>query len=112
MSHLNLKTKWMACIVHELRNPLTVIQGSAELLETSDPLIVKKTAHLIGDATLRMEKILQALLRFVEMDAKNIHKEPIFLLDLFESCQNRLKTLYPQAHFVMQSSLSSPVIQG
>jgi signal transduction histidine kinase len=62
--HLNNeKNEFLGIAAHDLKNPLTVICGSAELLGmTTDPAFVRKLSETIGASTTRMRELIANLL--------------------------------------------------
>lgn len=64
LTHLNNeKNEFMGIAAHDLRNPLSVIVGSTELLRTTqDPARVEKMIKLIASAALRMRDLVTNLL--------------------------------------------------
>ncbi|HEX4349142.1 MAG TPA: HAMP domain-containing sensor histidine kinase [Verrucomicrobiae bacterium] len=62
--HLNNeKNEFMGIAAHDLKNPLTVITFSAELLPSNnDPTQIKRIAKAIGDASSRMRDLITNLL--------------------------------------------------
>ncbi len=64
LTHLNNeKNEFMGIAAHDLRNPLSVIVGSAELLKTSkEPAKMEKMVNLIAAAAMRMRELVTNLL--------------------------------------------------
>ena len=62
--HLNNeKNEFMGIAAHDLKNPLSIIVGSADLLTmTNDPSRIKKMAGLISSAAIRMRDLVTNLL--------------------------------------------------
>ena len=59
----NEKNEFMGIAAHDLKNPLTVITFSAELLAVNqDPNHVKRISKAIGDASSRMRDLIKNLL--------------------------------------------------
>jgi len=59
----NEKNEFLGIAAHDLKNPLTVIGGSAELLGmTTDPASVRKLSEAIGASTKRMRELIANLL--------------------------------------------------
>jgi signal transduction histidine kinase len=64
LTHLNSeKNEFMGIAAHDLKNPLSVIVGSTELLRTTkDPARIDKMVNLIASAALRMRDLVTNLL--------------------------------------------------
>ncbi|MBD5494712.1 MAG: HAMP domain-containing histidine kinase [Lachnospiraceae bacterium] len=93
-----------AAFAHDLRTPLTVLKGYAEMLQTSDNVQTKETAVTMGKHISRMEVYINSMssLRRLE-DTRPDYKSvplPPFLSSLQESahivCAKNGKTLYLQ----------------
>jgi signal transduction histidine kinase len=64
LTHLNNeKNEFMGIAAHDLKNPLSVIVGSTELLKTStEPAKMEKMVNLIASAAMRMRELVTNLL--------------------------------------------------
>jgi signal transduction histidine kinase len=64
LTHLNNeKNEFMGIAAHDLKNPLSVIVGSAELLKTTkEPAKIDKMVSLIASAAMRMRELVTNLL--------------------------------------------------
>lgn len=64
LTHLNNeKNEFMGIAAHDLKNPLSVIVGSAELLRTAkEPAKIEKMVNLIASAAMRMRDLVTNLL--------------------------------------------------
>jgi signal transduction histidine kinase len=64
LTHLNNeKNEFMGIAAHDLKNPLSVIVGSAELLKTAkEPAKMEKMVNLIASAAMRMRELVTNLL--------------------------------------------------
>jgi signal transduction histidine kinase len=64
LTHLNdEKNEFMGIAAHDLKNPLSVIVGSTELLRTSrEPAKIDKMVNLIASAAMRMRDLVTNLL--------------------------------------------------
>ncbi len=57
------KNEFLGIVAHDLKNPLTAITGSAELLGlTKDPEVISKLANTIAGAAMRMHNLINNLL--------------------------------------------------
>jgi signal transduction histidine kinase len=68
-----LKDEWTAMLVHDLRNPLLVIQGFAQLLQTSDRTPEEaEFVRRILDSSGRMRTLVDAVLDVSRLEAGRI----------------------------------------
>ena len=95
-------------VSHELKSPLTSIQGAAELLrdanhEMNDEERKKFLANIMGD-TERLSKLLERLRDLAEADNSN-HKGKCLLVD----CIDELKTKFPKLEIILDAPLDSSI---
>jgi signal transduction histidine kinase len=82
----NEKNEFLGIAAHDLKNPLTVIVGSAELMKmTKDPARVEKLTNVIVSAATRMRDLVSNLL-----DANAIEQGKF--ISKLEACDIRLLT--------------------
>jgi two-component system OmpR family sensor kinase len=77
---------------HELKTPLTVLQGHLELVDLDDPAEVRATRQLLLDETERMGRLVADLTTLAKTDRPDFFRfEPVdvgpFLTGLLEKCR-------------------------
>jgi signal transduction histidine kinase len=77
---------------HELKTPLTVLQGHLELLDTADPAEVEATKELLLDEVDRMSRLVHELIMLAKTDRPDFFRfEPVdlapYLDTLLEKCR-------------------------
>lgn len=95
---------WM---VHELRSPITVIRGFAEMLQ-EHPERQTELSEKILRGTLRLEKIIQNMLTLTDVENSVCEKNIVHLLTLASHCKEIVLEKYPDAKIaiVCDSELS------
>ncbi|PLX66832.1 MAG: hypothetical protein C0603_11585 [Denitrovibrio sp.] len=85
---------------HEMKNPLTVIDGTSQLiLAKSNDEYLKKCAGIILNETERIKHILQNIRMLSEM---NIEYSEFSLPDFLEELQDSLSVLFPDIRLQVQ----------
>jgi len=67
---------------HELRTPITAIRGHVEFIKRhgkTNPEIIPRSLGFIDSESLRMQKLIESLLRLSRMDKMQVVKEPVNL---------------------------------
>ncbi len=105
-------------VAHEIKNPLTPIQLSAERLErkysqevTSDPQTFTNLTQTITRQVDTLERMVEAFSNFARTPALSI--EPIDFENLLETTLFAQRVAFPEINFVIQNELGDmPIIQG
>ncbi len=103
MKNSSASEDFVAYAAHELRSPLTIIRGFAEVLHDHanlSPEMVHDISEKILRTSLRLEKIVKGLLVLADNDFVS---EPIKLSVLVENCRNMALQLHPEAEITIQS---------
>ncbi len=96
LARLNrMKNAFLGMVSHELKTPLTIILGYADLLETQkealgDPTLKESLGHII-DAAERLGRIIQDMVDASDFDGNRValQRENVQLNDLLETCVDR-----------------------
>jgi len=74
------KTDFISIAAHELKTPLTVLQGYVDILREQDPAILltngNRIVHNLGKSTRRMATIINALLDISALETGNLPLNP------------------------------------
>ncbi|WP_235738930.1 sensor histidine kinase [Nocardioides alcanivorans] len=71
---------------HELKTPLTVLQGHLELMDPSDPVEVAETQRLLLDETDRMARLVNDLIQLAKSARPDyVRREPVDLHSLIST---------------------------
>lgn len=85
---------------HDLRNPLRIIDGLAKLLleDYAEELGLDAAAHVhrILDATVRLERLVDALLEFSHVSGWSLKRDEVDLADLARDIAHDLAAVEPQ----------------
>ncbi len=87
--------RFVADVSHDLRTPLTTIQGNVDLLlrgAADDPEMRAEALRAIGDETARMRRMVNDLLLLAQVDAGlKLHRQPVevdtLLLEVYRQAQ-------------------------
>lgn len=101
---INEKNELMGIAAHDLRNPLTVILGNAELMTMSkDPAIHAKLTQNTRTVAIRMRDLIANLLdvNAIEQGSFMVKKEPCDIQAIIEQCleQNQSASVKKQIAF-------------
>lgn len=101
-----LRRDFVANVSHEFRTPMTIIRGYNEALmdgTISDPTLIQKYHQLVGDETVRLERLVNDLLDLSRLQSTTlrIEKEKLPLAPVVESIVNLLKQRAEQKQIVM-----------
>ncbi len=102
---LQMRQNFIANASHELKTPITIIRGFAEMLEDNPDLPKETIADIVNKIVKnchRMTKIIRNLLTLA--DIENLPSSRLAtcdLLDLTKTCKNTLLSLYPHVHVSM-----------
>jgi signal transduction histidine kinase len=68
-----MKSNFLSAVSHELKTPLTAIRMFAEILESgrqTQEAKQKQYAHLIGEESMRLHKMIEGILNFTRLEEK------------------------------------------
>lgn len=68
-----MKSNFLSAVSHELKTPLTAIRMFAEILESgrqTQESKQKQYAHLIGEESMRLHKMIEGILNFTKLEGK------------------------------------------
>ncbi|MCL7487818.1 MAG: response regulator [Desulfobulbaceae bacterium] len=96
-----------AQLVHNIRNPVTTIGGTARLLakKTHDPEWLKFLNMMTSEAT-KIEEILQDLFTFVDKDIHTRQQTPLY--PLLNNCMILFHSIMEKQHITHQLNLQEP----
>lgn len=91
-----LRRDFVANVSHEFRTPMTIIRGYNEALmdgTISDPALIQKYHRLIGEETIRLERLIKDLLDLSRLQSTVVDtdKEKIPLATVVDSVVNLLR---------------------
>ena len=99
---------------HELRTPITILRGFAEMLQDSrklSPTVLNDIGLKMVKTCTRLEKLVKSLLMLA--DIENLHEEqfyPCDLISIAENCQHLLLTAHPGVHISFYKEIKSAPI--
>ena len=94
---VSLKEQWnkeqerksqLSALAHDIKTPLTVIKGNAELLAEENSKENKELISYIQSSTVSIETYLELLMNVVKDEALHINKEFVKLSELFSEIEN------------------------
>ncbi len=106
---------FLANVTHELKTPLTSIQGFAQAImdgTVSAPEALHQAASIIYDEADRMHRMVMDLLSLARLEAgtASLARDPVDLAELLHSVAGRFAIQAQQAHIAIQENLpGSPV---
>lgn len=94
----NLRREFVANVSHELKTPLTAIQGAVETLldgAMSDPANSRSFLESIAEETTRLHRLVEDLLTLAQVESKPaaFHREAVNIRPLLEAQVNRYQAL-------------------
>ena len=101
-----LKTEFVSMVSHELRAPLTNINGSVELMlqtgEEMDPDQRRQMLQIIGEQSARLTRLVQGILNVSRIEAHKlaIHPEPLMIAALIERVVKNMQPTTINHHIV------------
>lgn len=110
--------KFISNASHELRTPIAVIKGYAQLLTrwgTENQEILKESAEAINKEVESIEALLQDLLMLSRIDSKlqDLKVDKINILPIIKDTLKDNKILYPNRNFsILDNSTQDPIILG
>ena len=82
---------------HELKTPLTVLQGHLELMDSTDPAEVDTTRELLLDEVDRMSRLVNELIMLAKTDRPDFFKlEPVDLAPYLDTVLEKCRALGPR----------------
>ncbi len=89
-----LRKQMTADIAHDLRTPLTVINGYVESMRDGDLAVTPERLGLIADETMRLSKMVDdlRLLSIADAGELNLQKQLTDPNELLDTAANSLKT--------------------
>jgi two-component system, OmpR family, sensor kinase len=82
---------------HELKTPLTVLQGHLELMDTADPAEVDATRELLLDEVDRMSRLVNELIMLAKTDRPDFFQfEPVDLAPYLDNVLEKCRALGPR----------------
>lgn len=84
---------------HELRTPITAIRGHVQFIQrhgTNHPEIVDRSLGYIDSESLRMQKLVESLLRLSRLDKVTVTREEIDLVQVVQTIVETYQTSIPQ----------------
>jgi signal transduction histidine kinase len=101
-----LRRDFVANVSHEFRTPMTIIRGYNEALmdgTISDPLLIRKYHQLMGDETIRLERLITNLLDLSRLQSTTVtmDKEKLPLAKVVDSVVNMFWQQAEQKQIVM-----------
>jgi signal transduction histidine kinase len=104
-----LRRDFVANVSHEFRTPMTIIRGYNEALmdgTISDPVLIQKYHQLMGDETVRLERLINDLLDLSRLQSTTvtIDKEKLPLASVVDSVVNLLRQQAEQKQIIMSTT--------
>jgi two-component system phosphate regulon sensor histidine kinase PhoR len=102
---LEVGKNFIANASHELRTPITIVRGFAEMLQNVSQLspqtMVDITNKIVRTCD-RLDKLVKSLLTIADLEHFSESRFRICnLASLFESCKHLLLTAYPEVHLII-----------
>jgi len=98
--------EFVANVSHELKTPLTSIQGFAQAIidgTADDPESVRTSAQIIAEEAVRMHRLVVTLLDLARLDAgtADLKREPLSLKELLEAVLTRFRPRAQKAQIAL-----------
>jgi len=96
---------------HELKTPLTIIQGELEVLlkETRSEDEYKKSIYCVLDEVSNIRKIIDALILLAKVDEKLQMNEDIYLDEIIFEVIGDLRVLAEQKKILFETNIADPI---
>lgn len=111
---LQMRKDFIANASHELKTPLTIIQGFAETLHDMPELPKEMIEEITGKImrnSHRMSLLIKDLLTLSDTEDHSLRLEKVDVNELIENCTNILHDAYPDASIILDLA-SDNVIMG
>ncbi|HET6654219.1 MAG TPA: HAMP domain-containing sensor histidine kinase [Nocardioides sp.] len=96
---------------HELKTPLTVLQGHLELMDTSDATEVDATRELLLDEVDRMSRLVNELIMLAKTDRPDFFQfEPVDLAPYLDTVLEKCRALGPREWVLDEAVAQTAVI--
>src|SRR5277367_2011715 len=97
---------FFAIASHELRTPIAIIRGFAELLQDQPSLnqeMVQDISEKILRNSLRLEKLVKSLLILADVEnSASMSSQQVKVLPFIEHCKEIALAKHPEAHIVIE----------
>lgn len=112
----DMRKEFIANASHELRTPVTIIRGFAEVLkemkEVSEEMYVSILDKILRNCE-RMENLVKKLLLLADLDnTASFHVKECDLIALVEDCCNNLMQMHPNAHIEQWTNVDEVFVLG
>lgn len=109
-----LKSDFVSMVSHELRAPLTNINGSIELMlsdENMDPETQRAMLRIIAEQTARLTRLVQGILNVSRIEARKleIHPEVVFIHPVLEKVVREIAQATERHVFELPDRILPPV---
>lgn len=108
---LEMRKDFIANASHELKTPITIIQGFAEALHDNPELPQETTVEITGKILrncVRMTSLIKDLLTLA--DIENLPRSRLIecdLVDIIERCREMVLEVYPDAHITINKGVGA-----
>lgn len=112
---LELGKTFIANASHEIRTPITVIRGFAELLHDQNisPVKTEEITEKIVSTCDRLDKLVKSLLTLSDLENFSTDRfRPCHLGTLIEHCRHLLETAYPDSKIFVPSIKENLTVNG
>ncbi|HSX13478.1 MAG TPA: ATP-binding protein [Chlamydiales bacterium] len=109
---LEVGKNFIANASHEIRTPITVIRGFAEMLEDQSPSPNEMTGKIVRTCD-RLDKLVKSLLELTDLE--NVTRDrfkPCHIPMLVENCKNMLSIAYPEVQLTISTHDDNATVQG
>lgn len=111
----NIKDDFVADVSHEIKTPLSLIQGYADLLQTPGLSNEKRSEYiqLISQAIHKLNDLVENILRLNKVENKNIiHKEKFFLDEQIRCAIISFEDKFDEKNISLEAELDEVVIRS
>jgi signal transduction histidine kinase len=112
-----MKSDFVAMVAHDLRNPINVVKGFADLLREREDLTDSQRSQFletIGDAADSLAKLVEDVQQVTRMDAGSFTYEtkPLDALTLVERAAAEQRTVHPERKITVAADRGLPQVMG